>query len=270
MPLRRRHILAATLCFLTIIISSLFSQHLYLLGLRESLRFGEAVGITPLPPAPSARLAGQVLGFNFHQSPAWYHLTAMAIGGACALTPAMLVSCIFWHRLAIPNGIALAARRITSIRPRWRIAVALRASLAIVFAATIYALFFRFLGDRIQAACIWLGELLGGQITHLGRVAARNSGPFSGSSWADDVGNALCRSGPHVIISTLASAAGVVLFAILMRRALRHPALAPFCRACGYDLSATPSSKPCPECGHPSHRHSTIAGTPTPGLRTVE
>jgi hypothetical protein len=207
--------------------------------LRELYRFGEFVGITPTPPAPGSRLAGQIMDFNFSQPPEWYEFAARSLAAAAALAPFLLPG-LWSHR-----GIVARWREIQP-SSHWSLC---RAPLAALIAGIVFAAINIKLGFWLWSQFLALGELFGGSVTRIsGQLFIGPRGPFSGDSAADSFGNLAVRHGPHIVCTLFAAAAAILIHSLLWRTDLRRAATGA-CSHCGYDLLATPSASPCPECG---------------------
>lgn len=210
---------------------------LYLL--REFYRFGELVGITPTPPAPGSRLAGQIMGFNFSQPPEWYEFVARALAATAALAPFLLPG-LWSHR-----GIAARWRDVPAAS-YWSL---FRGPLAVLTAGIVFATLDIVLGLWLWSQFLALGELFGGSVTRIsGKLFIGPRGPFTGDSAADSFGNLTVRHGPHIVCTLAATAAAILIHTLLWRRDV-HRAVTNACPRCGYDLLATPAASPCPECG---------------------
>lgn len=202
---------------------------LYLWTLRGLYQLGERVGITAVPPAPGASLGGQVAGYNYARPPIWWGFSAEILSSALPL--AIVFVAMLWCE----------ARPLPAPR-RPRAGSLLLAALAGAIAA---GLIQRVGYSAILSLCIALGEALGGTVTRLsGAIGWGTGGPFSGSTWADTLGNHLTRWGPWVAPSLV----GAILALILHARA-RRPLQPATCPACGYDRRGISPAGPCPECG---------------------
>lgn len=208
-----------------------------LLALRELLRLGEAAGITPTAASGQGYLAGQILGFNYSRPPAWYDLAARAAAFAIMGAPVFAASLLL-HR---------GSRSRERVAPTpWRRTFAMFA-LSMAVAGGVFAALDRWLGDWLFLRLLALGEAAGGSVSRLsGAINMTPDGPFAGHTVADSLANRLVRAGLIFLPSLAAFTAAYVLHTRFWRTA--HAA-AHLCPACGYDLSATPNTSPCPECG---------------------
>lgn len=207
--------------------------------LRELYRFGELVGITPTPPAPGSRLAGQIMGFNFSQPPEWYEFVARSLAAAAALAPFLLPG-LWSHR-----GIVARWRDVPAAS-HWSL---IRGPLAVLIAGIIFATLDIVLGLWLWSQFLALGELFGGSVARIsGQLAIGPRGPFHGDTLADSLGNTAVRHGPRIVCTLAATAAAILIHSLLWRKDLRRAATGA-CPRCGYDLLATPADSCCPECG---------------------
>lgn len=207
--------------------------------LRELYRLGELIGFTKVHPAPGSRLAGQIMGFNFSQPPEWYEFLARSLAAAIAFAPFLLPG-LWSHR-----NIAAHWREMTGIS-RWSL---LRGPFAALAAGIVFAAIDIKLGYWLWSQFLSLAELLGGNVTRIsGQLAIGPRGPFSGDTLADSFGNTAVRYGPRIICTLFATAAAIFIHALMWRKDL-HRAFTGACPRCGYDLLATPTGTPCPECG---------------------
>lgn len=226
------------------------SQWVYWLGLRELLRLGEVAGITLRPPAPGARLAGQVLGFNYAQPPFWYEFLTRTVASAAALSPAILAS-VWLHR-----RIRLARK---TIPPSVPIAPIARATVSVAAAGMAFAA-----AEHLSGATLWrlflgIGEAVGGQVIRLGGFGLTSGGgPFVGGGAADAIGNLLVRHGPFATLTGIAFAAAHLIDWLLWRGDVRRMRAHRLCPHCSYDLSGLASAAKCPECGKPSTERSPV------------
>lgn len=213
-------------------------QPLTLLALRELLRLGERVGITASAALGRGSLAGQILGFNYSRPPLWYDLGAHAAAIAFSVAPA-LVAALAIHRRARSSD-----RLVTTT---WSRAFASLA-LPVLLAGVVIAVLDRWLGTWLWLRLVELGESLGGTAPRIsGALLMTPAGPFTGTGAADSLSNAMVRYGPAFFLAIPALAAAFALHSLLWRYAGRVDAR--FCPGCGYDLRATPTDRPCPECG---------------------
>jgi hypothetical protein len=235
----RRALLSALALLALCAAWSIAVEHPALYLLRELYRFGELVGITPTPPAPGSRLAGQIMGFNFSQPPEWYEFVARSLAAAAVLAPFLLPG-LWSHR-----GIASRWRELPAVS-HWSL---LRGPLAALAAGIVFGAIDIKLGYWLWSQFLALGELLGGSVTRMsGQLAIGPRGPFSGDTLADSFGNLAVRHGPRITCTLIATAAAILVHTLLWRKDLRRAATGA-CPRCGYDLLATPTGTPCPECG---------------------
>lgn len=217
------------------------SQWLYGLGLRERLRAGEKIGITPTPPAPGAILAGRVLGFNYMQPPLWFELLTRAVAASVALAPAILLSLHLRRRIS--HG-----RRAAP--PRAAGSPILRAAAALIAAGAAFSTLEHLSGGTLWRVCLGIGEAIGGQVIRLGGFGLSSSdGPFVGGGVADHIGNLLVRHGPYATLVAAAIAAAHFADWALWRGDLNHAPGGRLCPTCGYDLRGLSAGAICPECG---------------------
>ncbi len=231
---------AAALFLVLCAIWTVPSHRLFLLVLREGYRLGEIIGVTPIPPAPGARLAGQVAGFNFHEPPAWYGRATHAIAAAVAMAP--IVIPVLGLRRRIGAGTRGWCRGPGT--------AVLRGPLAALIGGLVFAALIRWIGQPLSDVVFRLGERLGGTVVRIGTLWASDpGGPFVGGTGVDALGNALVRSGPYVVCQFTASVASLTTHVLLWRSDTRAAATGITCRDCRYDLRGTPAGAPCPECG---------------------
>lgn len=251
---RRRHIIAAIICFMVIFAWAIPSQHLYHLVL-----------------AGADRLAEQILGFfKDSQRPGWYIALATTFAAFCAVGPSLIGACFIWYRQVTPAGFRAALRSFRPNRrsPRsWLLGTTTRIAIATLIASVTFATLMLFAEYPIRSLCIDLAEFLGGR--DYSSVYGGDSfitvnvygGPFFGDAWQDHFGNTLAQHGPKRLIFLISATLGLTVFALLHRQAVRRDCPPHTCPHCGYDLSATQGGKPCPECGRPSRQSETIVGT---------
>ncbi len=221
---------------------SIAAERPALLILRELYRLGETVGITPTPPAPGARLAGQILGFNYSQPPGWYALCAQTLAVALALCPLLVPTLILHLQLNAPRNYRVRRPHI----------LFLRAVLATLAAGLVFASLQLKLNYWLWSQFLALGESLGGSVARLsGQVGITSRGPFYGDTFADSLGNLLVRYGPNIAFTALAAITALVTHRFLWRTDLRRAADPTRCTNCAYDLGQLPPAAPCPECGEP-------------------
>lgn len=254
---RRRHIIAAIICFVVIFAWAIPSQHLHHLVL-----------------AGADRLAEQILGFfKYSQRPGWYIALATTFAAFCAIGPSLIGACFIWYRQVTPAGFRAALRSFRPNRrsPRsWLLGTTTRIAIATLIASVTFATLMLFAEYPIRSLCIDLAEFLGGRgyssvygSLHGGDrflTVSVYGGPFFGDAWQDHLGNTLDQYGPHTLIPLVSATLGLTIFALLHRQAVRRTCPPHTCPSCGYDLSASPPNSPCPECG----KTSTTAGPRSP------
>ncbi|MGQ0628023.1 MAG: hypothetical protein ACT4PL_07980 [Phycisphaerales bacterium] len=207
--------------------------------IRAGYQLGEWAGVTPVRSAPGARLAGRVLGFNFHEPPPLWWLAVGLIGMGIMLAPALLTALWLARRL----GTRPTAGR-TPARPHWWNALASLAT------GTAVAFMLEWRCQRpTEDLIVRLGQSLGAHVVYMVRYFRGPDGPFTGEGMIDAVGNLVFRYGPSVLWVGLGSIAAFVAYSALRRVGHGDAISAHACTACGYDLGGTPAGGHCPECG---------------------
>lgn len=217
------------------------SQWLYWLGLRELFRLGELIGITSTPPGAGARLAGQILGFNYAQPPLWYELLTRATAAATAFGPAIVISLWLHRRLGLGRP---------SVAPRAPFAPIVRAATSLAAAGAAFSILEHLSGGTLWRIFLGIGEAIGGQVVRLGGFEiTTGGGPFIGGTTADMIGNLLVRQGPYATLLATAFAAAHAVDWALWRSDVRRVRGQHLCPHCGYDLRGLTTATTCPECG---------------------
>lgn len=209
---------------------------LYLFALREAYRLGERAGIT----SATARLAGQIKGFNYRVPPAWYVEVSLFAAVSLWVGPAMLLALLIDRWRSRPRRFVQ-----TVFTP-----CALRAAVALVPGVLCISIALGHLAVPAWEAGVFLFERLGASTTRLGTRVVGADGPFTGNLWIDGAGNFTLRHGIQFLFVVAGTLVALISHRVLWRSADRRARAVGLCLHCGYDLAWLAPHARCPECGH--------------------